>query len=322
VREGPPGTGKSETIANIIAHNIALGRKVLFVSEKMAALEVVYSRLKKVGLGHLCLELHSNKASKKGVVDQLKEAWEVRESHSAGNWKERAQDLGKLRSGLNRYVEELHRKSHFGYTAHEAIARSVRRRETARIELGWAVNLETAPLRTEADVRNAKRIARDLGLAFRDAEGLNPEPFTLVTNPEWSNLWQAKLIDAATRLLSGLSDFRQQLDLLCQILAAELNVQPTIETVECWINVARACVESEQFSHRYILAENAKAQLDALKEIVEFRPRFDALVSNSGVSVSPEEIGKFPVASWKEKAGQTGLPKEVFTANGEAGIPY
>jgi very-short-patch-repair endonuclease len=314
VLEGPPGTGKSETIANIIAHNMALERKVLFVSEKMAALEVVYSRLKKVGLGHLCLELHSNKASKKGVVEQLKEAWEVRESHSAGDWKERAQDLGTLRSGLNRYVEELHRKSHFGYSAHEAIARSVRRRETARIELGWAMNLETAPLRSEADVQNAKRIARDLGLAFRDAQGMNPESFALVTNPEWSNIWQAKLVDAANSLLPGLSDFRQQLDLLCQIFAAEFNVQPTIETVECWIKVARTCDESAQFSHRYILAENAKMRLDVLKEIAEIRSRFDALVSSSGVSVSPEEIGKFPVASWKEKIGQTGFPKEVFTA--------
>src|SRR5690606_28059456 len=51
VLEGPPGTGKSQTIANIIAQNLALGKKVLFVSEKMAALEVVYKRLKDVGLG-------------------------------------------------------------------------------------------------------------------------------------------------------------------------------------------------------------------------------------------------------------------------------
>ncbi|MBN2784302.1 MAG: DUF4011 domain-containing protein [Pontiellaceae bacterium] len=312
VLEGPPGTGKSETIANIIAHNMALGRKILFVSEKMAALDVVYSRLKKVGLGHLCLELHSNKASKKGVVDQLNEAWQVRESHRAGDWKEKAQDLGRLRCGLNRYVEELHRKSHFGYSAHEAIARSVRRRETARMELGWAMDLATAPLQTEADVQNARRGARDLGLAFRDAGGMNPESFALVTHPEWSNLWQAKLVDAANALLSGLSGLRQQLDLFCQMFVSGFRDQPTMESAECWINVARACSESEHFSHRYILAENAKARLETLKEIAELRPRFDALVSSSEVSALPEEIGNFPVASWKEASGQTGLPKEVF----------
>lgn len=70
VLEGPPGTGKSETIANIISHNLAKRRKVLFVAEKMAALNVVYSRLKKIGLSHLCLELHSNKTNKKTILNQ------------------------------------------------------------------------------------------------------------------------------------------------------------------------------------------------------------------------------------------------------------
>src|SRR3546814_5299796 len=62
VLEGPPGTGKSQTIANIITHNLALGRRVLFVSEKMAALEVVYRRLREKGLGDFCLERHSSRS--------------------------------------------------------------------------------------------------------------------------------------------------------------------------------------------------------------------------------------------------------------------
>src|SRR5690606_39871735 len=69
VLEGPPGTGKSETIGNIIAHNLALGHRVLFVSEKMAALDVVYRRLMACGLGDFCLELHSAKANKRAVLE-------------------------------------------------------------------------------------------------------------------------------------------------------------------------------------------------------------------------------------------------------------
>lgn len=71
VVEGPPGTGKSQTIVNLIAELIASGKTVLFVSEKMAALEVVKSRLDKVGLGEFCLELHSHKSNKKEVLAQL-----------------------------------------------------------------------------------------------------------------------------------------------------------------------------------------------------------------------------------------------------------
>ena len=72
VIQGPPGTGKSQTITNLIADAIARGRTVLFVSEKMAALQVVKHRLDQVGLGDACLELHSHKANKKTVLAELK----------------------------------------------------------------------------------------------------------------------------------------------------------------------------------------------------------------------------------------------------------
>lgn len=68
---GPPGTGKSQTIANLIADRLAAGQTVLFVSEKMAALEVVHRRLKQVGLGDFCLEVHSQLAQRNRVVAEL-----------------------------------------------------------------------------------------------------------------------------------------------------------------------------------------------------------------------------------------------------------
>jgi len=71
VLQGPPGTGKSQTITNIIAECLADGKKVLFVSEKMAALEVVHKRLKDAGLADFCLILHSYKANKKDTLAQL-----------------------------------------------------------------------------------------------------------------------------------------------------------------------------------------------------------------------------------------------------------
>ena len=71
ILDGPPGTGKSQTIANIIAECLAAGKTVLFVSEKAAALEVVKRRLDKAGVGDFCLELHSHKANKKHIIDEL-----------------------------------------------------------------------------------------------------------------------------------------------------------------------------------------------------------------------------------------------------------
>ena len=71
VLQGPPGTGKSQTIANIIAECIAGGKRVLFVSQKMAALEAVFKRLSTKGLQDLCLEAHSHKAAKAEILEQL-----------------------------------------------------------------------------------------------------------------------------------------------------------------------------------------------------------------------------------------------------------
>jgi len=72
VVNGPPGTGKSQTITNIIAELLAQDKSILFVSAKMAALEVVKSRLDEVGLGDFCLELHSHKANKQDMLNELK----------------------------------------------------------------------------------------------------------------------------------------------------------------------------------------------------------------------------------------------------------
>ncbi|WP_240410042.1 DUF3320 domain-containing protein [Flavisolibacter nicotianae] len=77
VIQGPPGTGKSQTITNIISNAIGQGKKVLFVAEKLAALEVVKRRMDNIGLGEACLELHSHKANKKELHQELKRILEL-----------------------------------------------------------------------------------------------------------------------------------------------------------------------------------------------------------------------------------------------------
>ena len=108
VLHGPPGTGKSQTIANLIADNLARGRRVLFVSEKKAALDVVHRRLSRIGLKPFCLELHSHKGGKREVLDQFKEALEFTASPPPDGWGETASRLGKLRDELAGYVGDLH----------------------------------------------------------------------------------------------------------------------------------------------------------------------------------------------------------------------
>ncbi len=106
VVQGPPGTGKSQTITNIIATAVKEGKKVLFVAEKMAALEVVYSRLERLGLGVICLELHSRKANKKAVLEEINGTLKLGRPKVNGST-EQIEALGRIRDQLNRHASLL-----------------------------------------------------------------------------------------------------------------------------------------------------------------------------------------------------------------------
>src|SRR5690606_8355374 len=105
---GPPGTGKSQTIANLITQCLAVGKTVLFVAEKTAALDVVYRRLRAHGLGDCCVELHSNKAEKRKFLDQLDRCWKNRGRETASDWITVNEKLKLRRDQLNDYVAALH----------------------------------------------------------------------------------------------------------------------------------------------------------------------------------------------------------------------
>jgi very-short-patch-repair endonuclease len=111
VLQGPPGTGKSQTITNIIAECLADGKKVLFVSEKMAALDVVHKRLSKVGLADFCFILHSYKANKKDTLAQLGNVLNLADRKASLN-DDAFQKLDLLmsdREKLNAYAVEIHK---------------------------------------------------------------------------------------------------------------------------------------------------------------------------------------------------------------------
>jgi hypothetical protein len=120
ILHGPPGTGKSQTITNIIANALYNGKKVLFVAEKMAALNVVEKRLKAIGLAPFCLELHSNKTKKSSVLEQLKKTSEVTKTTPPETFAFEAERLQALRSELNGYVDALHHVYGFGFSLYDA----------------------------------------------------------------------------------------------------------------------------------------------------------------------------------------------------------
>jgi very-short-patch-repair endonuclease len=207
VIKGPPGTGKSQTITNVIAAAVARGRRVLFVSEKMAALDVVFRRLKQNGLGPLTFELHSNKINKRTVLDELKRTKE------AGN--PRVQDdltvierLGNAQGELTSHVERLHKPlCPCGLTPYQIVGRLVAASNSYQSEPFALVGAtewtkETAAQRRELAAEVSERL-RELGpLAEHAWKGVRCEPL----DPMERNTIQKNVQDLADALSTAISE--------------------------------------------------------------------------------------------------------------------
>jgi hypothetical protein len=125
VVQGPPGTGKSQTIANVIASAVHDGKTVLFVAEKMVALEVVHTRLNRAGIGAACLELHSRSANKRLIAEELGRTLQLgaAEPNLAGD----NERLKSVRDRLNALTDRLHRPvANTGMTPFTALGRLAR----------------------------------------------------------------------------------------------------------------------------------------------------------------------------------------------------
>jgi very-short-patch-repair endonuclease len=206
VLEGPPGTGKSQTITNLIAHSLAKGKTVLFVSEKMAALEVVHRRLTSIGLGPFCLELHSSKAKKSEVLQQLGKSLAISAQRTADDWAREADRLAQLRQSLNGLVDSLHREYQNGFTVFEATGACIAHTGEAPSAMPWADPL----LHDRADLDRLEETARRMASLAGALETLQDHPLSLMGQTDWSNTWQEAVLEAAQSLEAGISLLREK----------------------------------------------------------------------------------------------------------------
>ena len=138
VIHGPPGTGKSQTISNLIATLAATGHRVLFVAEKRAALEVVLKRLKEIGLGHLAIDLHGADLSPKKVMQQVADALDKVRNAVPADCDQIHKTLIDRRTRLNEHVKRLHAKREpTGLSVYEMQGRLLRLGDAARTAIRW-----------------------------------------------------------------------------------------------------------------------------------------------------------------------------------------
>ncbi|MBR4518757.1 MAG: DUF3320 domain-containing protein [Victivallales bacterium] len=315
VLHGPPGTGKSQSIANLICHNLTLGRRVLFVSEKKAALEVVQNRLNKLGMKPFCLELHSNKAGKSEVLAQFREALDLATAPEPQNWQTLVKDLSAQRDALNGYIRLLHHRYPNGISAFQCLAETLEPGPEAQI--AWECdNLLAQTAEERAQLDEALKTAQD-GFAAVTPE-LCHKLRLFATKLDWTKLDNSRLqttILHTQECADQLQDALQGFDLsLGYEQAASDQRKLAIRTT------LASCLPRLSALPAGLLCNEAANQRDALRATLDHAKRYCELRSKLSAWL-PNQLSAVPVAATQQtlKANNAKFFVARFFANRSLG---
>ena len=216
---GPPGTGKSQTITNIIAQCLGEEKSVLFVAEKAAALDVVHRRLVATGLGDAVLELHSNKTDRKSVLGQLGRGWDRASGGTEENWIEVTENLRLSRDQLNAYVEALHVKGSQGFSVFDAVS------SVAQGQPPFEISFASKDAHDEESYKHLVNLASDLGRTH--AVVGTGRPLSLIRSEDWSFQWEMEVLVAIESLRAALDELKRAEHILARALG--LRSDPKLE---------------------------------------------------------------------------------------------
>lgn len=226
---GPPGTGKSQSITNLIAHCLGHGKTVLFVAEKAAALNVVFKRLKKVGLGNFCMQLHSGKANKKEAFLQIKAAMAAANSTPEQQpWGDTVRAMQDVRNILNDLPHTLGSPQADGGTLYGDIDLLAQHAAIADI----AYPAEKAAALTPEERRAMLDSAHELSLRFKLVADAYPGPAQDLRSAEYDTRREEQLADTLQRFAAGDAAWEQAFNSLAQQLEcpADDNVRASLRT--------------------------------------------------------------------------------------------
>ncbi|MBE0507497.1 MAG: DUF3320 domain-containing protein [Marinospirillum sp.] len=261
---GPPGTGKSQTISNMIAHMLGKGKKVLFVSEKTAALEVVHRRLKDIGLGNFCLELHSNKARKADVLDQLRSSWARAGQSLATEWQSEALRMKSLRDRLNTLVNSLHQRYANGLTPHYAMGVSIRDKDlAAKAEFSWS----SANVHTQDDLKQLREVAETLQVQALAIGDVSQHELASIDHSDWTPQWQEKLVLQVQQLDRSAIALDKRLSELLAALGLEIHVRE-FGRLQALRELGQVLLDSYRQSSSFALEPDGVDRLEAMETVI------------------------------------------------------
>jgi hypothetical protein len=229
VLQGPPGTGKSQTIANVVAAKLARGERVLFVSEKQAALEVVRSRLDEVGLGRFCLGAHGQHATKSNVLNALGRELRADVSNPpAGRdaCRERRDDAASL---LDEHADRLTTPPEgFAVTPYEALGIVAAGRDEPRVDVGVDDPLAVGQEAVDGAIAALREAA-----ALEDVVAdFDTHPWRAATVDEWRVDTRERVADAIDAQLDAVDAIAALAERLASTVGVDLAAPSAFDDVE------------------------------------------------------------------------------------------
>lgn len=291
---GPPGTGKSQTITNMISQLLAVGKTVLFVSEKTAALEVVYRRLNQVGLGEHCLELHSSKARKLEVIQQLGRAWDSTKVTNA-DWVKEANRLAAVRDDLNQYVTRLHHCYPNGLNCHQAIGVIVRDSETPVVKLSWS-----SPTYHNLDAfESLHGIAKRIDINSKELDGISGNPLAEIKAGEWSPSFQSKVMSLAGSLNNEIDALEETFNEYSNTAKLSLSIT-TYSQLLALSSLVLALPNAFAQDYHFGFSSQGSRLRKELPELIKLINEFKAIFSSTS-DVFKREVLALPLEELKEQ---------------------
>lgn len=291
VIEGPPGTGKSQTITNLIAACINKGLSVLFVAEKLAALEVVKRRLDQADLGDFCLEVHSHKSNKLSILNSLIDSHKRRENVTSPTaLQERINRYEGHKNTLHEHAEKLNQPwRNTELTPHQVLQRATDFAERApSITAQNVVRVDDPASITASFITETLESAERLQSVFEAVARQTPEssidthPWFGVSNPELAGRQRQALIEALERWTERQEHIMKRWNVLLDALhidSAEAPDQDTLATLLSALDQLPDDIPEKLLQRWDELRDNADS-LDALQEQREaLRQRFTQLSS-------------------------------------------
>ena len=307
ILHGPPGTGKSQTITNIIANALYKGKRVLFVAEKMAALSVVQNRLAAIGLAPFCLEIHSNKTKKSAVISQLKETTEIIRQTPPEEFRKEAERLLNLRAELNQYIEALHKEYPFGVSLYDAIIHYQSVDVESCFDIPQAY-LDTLDKDTFAQWEDA------IELLVRTANACGhpyQHPLTGISITEYSSAVKEGSSQLLTGFIDLLTTIRQKLDVF-SILLKDTDIHPTRKDFQTISHIIRRILDIPELTPGLLTLPLLNETLNEYREVVvhgrkrdEQRKEIETGFIQEILSINAKQM----LAEWNRVSGQWFLPR-------------